>query len=244
MSTMTYEGSPAVPVAPVSFISTWAAKAHAALSYVLAHPVVSFILLPVMICGAFAYRQEHMDRERMESTLKAQQVIFNQQAQAIKSADAKIADRDAVLAKTLDALAKVKNQPPASPAQTAAQIAEYLQLPSAPAVAASPAAGGAAEGLPVAGSVVFTPPQAEALRTASIGCAEDRVKLSACEQDALDQEAKAKALQDQEAALTKERDAAVMAVKGGSFFTRFKRNAKSVAIGVAVGIAISYAARH
>jgi len=90
--------------------------------------------------------------------------------------------------------------------------------------------------------LTFTPAQAEDLRKAALGCAEDSARLTACQQDQADAATKEQAYRAQLKALTTERDTAIKAVKGGSFFMRLKREAKDVGIGVAVGVAIGYAA--
>jgi hypothetical protein len=46
------------------------------------------------------------------------------------------------------------------------------------------------------------------------------------------------------AALTRERDSAITAAKGGSFWVRLRRSAKWLAIGAAAGVAAAAAARH
>lgn len=191
----------------------------------------------VLILGYRAYREERADRAQMEATVKAQQIVINQQAQAAKAAADSIVARDALLIKTVGALQAVKAASPGSPAETAAEISKYLALPAPPAVAGqnSPA--------PAVGSVIFTPPEAEGLRQAAIGCAEDAAKLTACQKDASDRAAQLASLDAQIKALTAQRDEAVKTAKGGSFFTRLKRESRDVAIGVGIGVVVGVAAR-
>jgi hypothetical protein len=66
-------------------------------------------------------------------------------------------------------------------------------------------------------------------------CRACKVQLDAAQADLRDEQAKT-------AALSKERDAAVKAVKGGGFWTRVKRNAKWLAIGAILGAAAAHAA--
>jgi hypothetical protein len=68
-------------------------------------------------------------------------------------------------------------------------------------------------------------------------CRECDAKLAAAAQDKLDDAAKI-------AALERERDAAIAASKGGSFWRRFRRNALWFAAGYAAGASATYAASH
>jgi hypothetical protein len=66
-------------------------------------------------------------------------------------------------------------------------------------------------------------------------CRACQLQLTAAKQNATDDAAKIRAL-------TRERDAAVTAAKGGSLWLRLKRNAHWLAIGAAVGAVTSVAA--
>jgi hypothetical protein len=66
-------------------------------------------------------------------------------------------------------------------------------------------------------------------------CRACQLQLTAAKQNATDDAAKIRAL-------TRERDAAVTAAKGGSFWLRLKRNAHWLAIGAAIGVVTSTAA--
>ena len=66
-------------------------------------------------------------------------------------------------------------------------------------------------------------------------CRACQAQLAAAKQNQLDDAAKL-------AALTRERDAAVTAAKGGTFWRRFRHNAKWLAVGAALGAAAGYAA--
>jgi len=202
--------------------------------YVLfTHPVVSLCLCVGLLFAFRAYESEREARIKVEATIDAQKGMLAHQDQIIKDAQQAIKDRDTATAKTVDALARVQAQPPASPVETAGQIAKYLALAAPPAVAQP---GGPA---PAPGSVVFTPPAAEELRKASVGCAEDQVKLTACQKDAIDRANQTSALEDKLKVVTGERDAAVKAIKGGSFFTRLKHDGKTALIGAGVAIALN-----
>jgi small-conductance mechanosensitive channel len=71
--------------------------------------------------------------------------------------------------------------------------------------------------------------------------------LQDCRACQLERDAAKQNLADEQAqvtALTRERDAAITAARGGSFWVRTKRAAKWFAIGVAAGAALTVAARH
>lgn len=194
------------------------------------------LALAFLVIGYRAYKEEHEDKIQMQATVKAQQIVIDQQAQAAKLADQHIADRDAVLSKTVEALTQVQAHAPASPVETAAEIAKYLQLPGAPVVVQAQAPGAPASPSPVAGSVIFAPAQAEDLRKAAVGCAEDAAKLSGCQKDEQDRDAKIAALQVENKALAAQRDAAIKAQKGGSLLTRIKRDAEHEGVGFVAGM--------
>ena len=202
------------------------------------HPVLLFgVALGLLFCYR-AYEAEREGRIRLDETIKAQKVILDQQAQIIKDSAQSIKDRDAALTGTLNSLQKVQATAPASPVETAAQIARYLSLAQAPVVASKDSA-------PVApGSVVFTPPEAEGLRQAAVGCSEAQAELSACRADARDRVNQTSALEAQVKTLTGERDQAVKAVHGGTFFTRLKRDAKAGGVGVLVGVVAAEVVAH
>jgi hypothetical protein len=224
------------------------------------HLILTLCLIALVALGWRAYRQERADLVNVEATVNTQQAVVNQQAQSLKQTEQRITDRNAALTKALSSLEKLKAAAPATPVETAAQIAQYLKLPSAP--EAPPALSAATQPANSAGAALnlapaqpfgraeaaprpyltFTPAQAEDLRKAALGCAEDSARLTACQQDQADAATKEQAYRAQLKALTTERDTAIKAVKGGSFFMRLKREAKDVGIGVAVGVAIGYAA--
>lgn len=204
--------------------------------YLVAHWILTLFLgvsVVIMLC---AYGEERAARVKMEATVDAQKVILTQSTQVAKDADERVKSRDLEMVKTLDALAKIQQSHPDDAAQTAEQISQYLKLQSPPNVQAAPVAGAPPSAFPAPGSVVFTPPQAEDLRQRAIGCAEDAARLSGCQKDAEDKDAKIKALESQIAALTAQRDAALKAMKGGSLLTRIKRNATHEGIGFVAGV--------
>ncbi len=118
---------------------------------------------------------------------------------------------------------------PASPPQALAQ-AELPQRPAAVAAASSSAcdpAGNCAAQIPSA--------DLKPLYDYVQDCRACQAQLAAAKQNASDDDAKI-------AALTRERDAAVTASKGGTFWRRFRRNAEWFAVGSAVGAAAGYKA--
>jgi hypothetical protein len=198
-------------------------------------------LLGYIACAVFggvafyAWRAERDNRIRLDATLKAQQQVIDAQAATIKASEQRIAARDAALAQTVAALEKIKAQRPATPEATAQQIAQYMHLPSVPAVVVQAPVPDVPTVETPGPRLVFTPAEAEALRKAAVECEECRHELVACRGDAIDMGGKITALQTQNKTLTQQRDAAVKAVKGGGFWHRLWGDAKHVGIGIVIG---------
>jgi len=194
------------------------------------------------------------DRMRLAATLASQGSL-------IAAAEKREQDRSQELADTLKQIAALKSSVQ-TPQQVIREIPQFLPalpqpleaLPSKPATpaaaGAAPAPGGAGPGTDKpnaakAGGAETPAPAGEVAATdvrvpsADLkplfdfvqDCRACQAKLTAAQQDAADQRAKFDAL-------TKERDAAVKAAKGGGVWTRTLRAAKWLAIGVAVGYAV------
>ena len=191
-------------------------------------PAVAIVI--VALCVS-AYVAEHIDRIRAESVVNAKQQI--------------IAERDKATAELVqqlkDAAAKVTKpeQVPAALPQVITLPAPVVQVP--PYFAKSEGNSAKSEGnipLPDAASVktlalpgdliipkVDVVPLYQQLNT----CKQNEAELTTCRQDLAD--------------VKVQRDAAITAVKGGTFFTRLKRNAKWFAIGAGVGAGAIAASR-
>jgi hypothetical protein len=214
----------------------------------------------LLLAGAFAFRswlEAHDDRTHMQATIAAQQ-------QLIAAADQRERQNAASLQATLAQITALKQQVQ-TPQQILRDLPQYLPLPQ-PITLAPPANAPAGQGtaLPgnsgagsgaAPGSASGTGAGADSSSAAAPAapvaqiptadlkplfdfvqdCRACKVQLDAARADLKDEQAKS-------AALSKERDAAVKAVKGGGFWTRVKRNAKWLAIGAILGAAAAHAA--
>jgi hypothetical protein len=197
-----------------------------------------------------AWRADRRDRAQLAADLAAGR-------QALVQADARQHDRDAQLLQTLAALAAEKRAVTA-PAQIIRKLPQQIPLPvpltlQAPDPMTKPQKGICSSG-PVCGPEGLEParsnynPSSEAavaqavipaadlkpLYDFSLDCRACQAKLAAAQADLTDEHAKT-------AVLTRERDQAVRAVKGGGILRRIARNAKWLAIGVAVGAIVAKA---
>jgi hypothetical protein len=201
----------------------------------------------LLLAGAFAFRswlEAHDDRTHMQATISAQQ-------QLIAAADQRERQRAADLQATLAQIATLKRQVQ-TPQQILRDLPQYLPLPQPIELAPTPsAAGGQGTALPgKSGSASGSDSSSAAAPAAPVAqiptadlkplfdfvqdCRACKVQLDAVRSDLKDEQVKS-------AALAKERDAAVKAVKGGGFWTRVKRNAKWLAIGAILGAAAAHA---
>lgn len=203
----------------------------------------------LLLAGAFAFRswlEAHDDRTHMQATISAQQ-------QLIAAADQRERQNAASLHATLAQIASLKRQVQ-TPQQILRDLPQYLPLPQPIELAPTPsAAGGQGSALPgKSGASSASGSDSSAAAPAALvaqiptadlkplfdfvqDCRACKVQLDATRADLKDEQSKS-------AALAKERDAAVKAVKGGGFWTRLKRNAKWLAIGAIIGAAAAHAA--
>jgi hypothetical protein len=216
----------------------------------------------LLLAGVFVFRswlEAHDDRTHMQATIAAQQ-------QLIAAADQRERQNAANLQATLAEIAALKRQVQ-TPQQILRDLPQYLPLPQ-PITLAPPASAAAGQGTALPGNsgpsaasgaapgsasgtgagADSSSAAAPAVPVAQIptadlkplfdfvqDCRACKVQLDAARADLKDEQAKT-------AALSKERDAAVKAVKGGGFWTRVKRNAKWLAIGAILGVAAAHAA--
>jgi hypothetical protein len=179
---------------------------------------------------ADAWRSARRDTAQLNTTLASQNAAM-QQVEALEK------QRDTQLAAALDAIAKEKRA-----VQTPQQAAQAIPsvLPPLP--------------LPVSIQVPDLSPPTEPDQTppATISIPQVDLKplyddLQDCRASALENDATKKDLageQARTASLTRERDTAIAAAHGGTFWVRLKRSAKWFAIGVAAGAAAAAVARH
>ncbi len=198
-----------------------------------------------------AWLSSRDEQQRLQSTLAAQK-------QVLDAADAKEQSRQATLN---DALAKIEKLKHAAqtPQQILSDLPPYLPLPQAitlapPAADAHPQQGTA---LPAKSQTTPLPSPTQPAIPCNPGgictlelpsadlkplydftqnCRECQLRLTAAQQDHADDLAKLNAL-------TRERDAALTAAKGGTLWRRLRRNALWFVVGAGVGAAAHIAAR-
>jgi hypothetical protein len=210
------------------------------------------ILVPVLLAITIfvSWQADRRDRAQLATQLAAAQ-------QTIAQAAASQHDRDTLLNQTLAQIAAQK-QTTATPAQILQDLPGALSLPAPitlqaqstqttasidAATGAKTAQGHAAE-LPnnptpkpgQAADAILPAADLKPLYDFALDCKACQAKLTATQADLNDEKTKA-------AALTKERDAAVRAAKGGSALRRIARAAKWFALGAAAGAVAAKAVR-
>lgn len=187
------------------------------------HTVVLIAAAITLALLADAWRSARHDSAQLTATLDSQKTAIEQAAEREKQ-------RDAQLTTALEAIAtqKSKIQTPQQAATAIPSVMPPLPLPVSIRLPDLSASSKSNEDLPASISV----PQAD-LKPLFDG-------LQDCRANALENDTTKKDLADQKAqaaALLRERDAAVAAAHGGSFWIRLKREAKWFGIGIAVGAA-------
>jgi hypothetical protein len=199
------------------------------LSLRLAELFVSAILALALVA---AWRAERRDRAQLASELSAAK-------QALAQADARQHDRDTQLLQTLATLAAQKRTI-TTPEQIVRDLPNQIVLPSPIALEPTPTENHADSSLT---GETTSKPRAQAVIPAedlkplydfTLDCKACQAKLAASQGDLTDEKAKT-------VVLTKERDEAVRAAKGGNILQRAARAAKWLAIGAALGAVASRA---
>jgi hypothetical protein len=210
---------------------------------------LSEILVPIALAAIVlaAWRADRRDRAQLAADLAAAN-------QTLAQASSRQHDRDAQLLQTLAALASEKRTI-TTPAQIVRELQQQIRLPAPLALARTSPADACSSG-PVCGPEGLDPtrpstnPISKAAATQAIlptadlkplydfalDCKACQAKLTVAQADLADEQAKT-------TVLTRERNEAVQAAKGGSLLRRIARNAKWLAIGAAAG-AIAAKAHH
>jgi hypothetical protein len=206
---------------------------------------------------AFVFRswlEAHDDRLQLQATLATQK-------QLIAAADAHEQQRASELKGTLDQINALKRQTQ-TPQEIVRELPQYLPLPQPIEIVASdtaqkgtPVQASGNQGSPLSKNSATQPPEGVAASGSGQGkpiaqlpvedlkplfdfvqdCRACQARLASAQADLRDEQTKS-------AAIVQERDAAIKAAKGGSFWTRIKRNAKWFAIGAGLGAAAARAA--
>lgn len=209
------------------------------------------IALLIAAMAVHAWLSSRDEQQRLATTLA-------QQKQLLDAADTRERTRQSALNDTLAQIEKLKRATQ-TPQQIVAALPKLLSLPQP--ITIGP---GASEGPPLAGEQTQqkgtgspfngvptgSPPGLPSVPAAQIpsadlkplydfiqDCRACQAQLTAARQNASDDAAKI-------VALTAERNAAVTAAKGGTFWRRLRRNAAWFAVGAAVGAAAGRRASH
>jgi hypothetical protein len=219
------------------------------------HKIYVAAALIFIAVTAFVFRswlETHDDRLQMQATIAAQK-------QLIAAADAREQQRASELKGTLDQINTLKRQTQ-TPQEIVRELPQYLPLPQPIEIVASgaqkgtPAQANDKQGSPLSKTAATQPPEGIAAAASGQGkpiaqlpvedlkplfdfvqdCRACQARLASTQADLRDEQTKS-------AAIAQERDAAIKAAKGGSFWTRIKRNAKWFAIGAGLGAAAARA---
>ncbi len=186
-----------------------------------------FVVVAVALLAA--WRADRRDRTQLAAQLAAAQ-------QALNAADARQHDRDALLTQTLAQLSAQKRSV-VTPAQILRDLPNQIPLPVPIALQPEPdsppsdsqhAATGKVPAPSTPSHAVIPPEDLKPLYDFAIDCKACQAKLAAAQSDLADEKIKT-------TTLTKERDDAVRAAKGGGAWRRIARAAKWFAIGAAAG---------
>jgi hypothetical protein len=177
------------------------------------------VALTITALAAHAWLAARADQQRLQSTLAAQK-------QLLDAADSRERARAATLDATLAQIAALKRAAQ-TPTQIVRELPQYLPLPQ-PITLATPAP------LPAAPNAQLPVSDLKPLYDYVQDCRACQAQLATAKLNSADDATKI-------AALTRERDAAVTAARGGSFWRRLRRNAVWFVVGAASGYA---AAKH
>lgn len=193
------------------------------------HIVILVAALVAVALLAEAWRSARRDSAQLKSTIASQNT-------AIQQAEAREKQRDTQLSSALDAIAAQERavQTPQQAAQAIPQVLPDLPLPVSVQIPSLSTA-----------KPNDTPPAMISVPQSDLKPLYD--ELQDCRASADQVDTAKKDLTDEQArstALTQERDAAIAAAKGGSFWVRLRRGAKWFLIGAAAGAAAAAIARH
>lgn len=196
------------------------------------------LLVPVILAITIfvSWQADRRDRAQLASQLAVAQ-------QTMAQATASQHDRDTLLNQTLSQLAAQK-QTAVTPAQIIKGLPSAISLPAPITFQSSAAAPSSATNRQdhtgpepsQASDAVLPAADLRPLYDFALDCKACQAKLAASQGDLTDEKTKT-------AALTKERDAAVTAAKGGSALRRIARAAKWFALGAAAGAIAAKAVR-
>lgn len=193
------------------------------------------IVVLLALAVFFSWRADLRDRAQLASELAATK-------QLLAAADARQHERDAQLAQTLAAIASEKRTV-ITPAQIIHDLPAQISLPAPITLQNDPTStnvGARFSAYPPASApplnAVIPAEDLKPLYDFTLDCKTCQARLASSQGDLNDERAKS-------AALTKERDAALKAARGGGTWRRLARAAKWFAIGAAAGAIAAKSAR-
>lgn len=194
---------------------------------------IQAILLGVgLILAGLAGRallNEREDRVRLDAELKATGQLLQAKDQELSRLDRGMKERDQQTAEMVKKIEELKARP-ATIREIVREMPQYIPFEKPPELV--PPIPSAPEAPPQIG---LDESQVQDLRKFYLDCHRATLELQACQENAKDWKAKEITWQEKEQILVQQREAAIRAVKGGSFWTRFSRNGKWFLVGGAVG---------
>lgn len=187
------------------------------------HRILFTAALLAVALLADAWRTARHDSAQLAATLVSQKVALQQAADHEKQ-------RDAELSAALSAITSQKNkvQTPQQAAAAIPSVLPPLPFPVSVHIPTLTPSAKPADDLPT--TISIPQPDLKPLYDELQDCRAASLQSAVAQKDLADEKVRS-------SALAKERDAAVAAAHGGSFWVRLKREAKWFAIGIAVGAA-------
>lgn len=183
--------------------------------------IIALVLIALLVSSA---REARKDAAALKATLASETKVVTA---ATKDEEV----RDKTAEKTVAALENTKKRTQ-TPSEALKELPTVIPLPL-PLIAQpvqQESQGSARAALPESPGAVVPAKDLKSLYDFGIACQECQAKLDAATKDRADDAVKL-------AAVTKERDAAITASKGGKLWTRVKRNAKWLLVGLGAGAA-------
>ncbi len=193
------------------------------------HRILLAVSLVAIALLADAWHTSRHDSAQLATTLASQKVALQQAADREKQRDTQLSAALATIATQKRAI-----QTPQQAAAAIPSVLPPLPLPISIHLPDLSPSAKPADDLPA--TISIPQPDLKPLYDDLQDCRATTLQNAAAQKDLADEKLRT-------AALTHERDAAVAAAHGGTFWVRVKREAKWFAIGIAVGAAATVAAR-
>jgi hypothetical protein len=203
------------------------------IDYLLKHlPTVLKVLVAIALVLALrGYFQEREDRVRLDAELEASRQLLVKNQHELDAVTRGMAERERETRVMVKQIQELKARP-ASLREIVREIPQYIPFQQPPEI--PPPSPDAPEAPP---KLELDESQAQDLRKFYLDCRQATFELRACQENAEDWKRKETLWEERERILTEQRDAAVRAVKGGTFWTRLKRESK-YAVGAAGGAGV------